>query len=216
MVDSNRHRDDSRIGLTVDAGMSGSELPLFPLSSVLFPEGGLSLRIFEPRYLDMIRDCARDDVGFGVCLILDGGEVGEPATPAAIGTLARIVDFHTGSDGLLGILARGDRRFRVQQTRVRDDGLIRAQVEWIEEGEIQSVPAECGLLATILERFHEQAGGEYAMVDRARYDEASWVAYRLAEALPLEPSERQLLLQMSDPIERLIQLMHYLPRFQSG
>ncbi len=196
--------------------MSGSDLPLFPLSSVLFPDGALSLRIFERRYLDMIRDCARNNAGFGVCLILDGGEVGEPATPAAIGTLARIVDFHSGSDGLLGILARGDRRFRVRQTRVRDDGLIHAQVEWIEEGETQAVPAECGLLATILERFHEQAGGEYARIERARYDDAAWVAYRLAEALPLDQAERQLLLQMSDPIERLIQLMHYLPRFQSG
>lgn len=196
--------------------MSGSDLPLFPLSSVLFPQGTLSLRIFEPRYLDMIRDCARNDSGFGVCLILDGAEVGEPATPAAVGTLARIVDFHSGSDGLLGILARGDRRFRVQHTRVRDDGLIHAQVEWIEEGDMQPVPADCGLLATILERFHEQAGGEYAKVDHARYDDAAWVAYRLAEALPLEQAERQLLLQLSDPIERLVQLMHYLPRFQSA
>ncbi len=216
MADSNRHRVDSRIGLGVDRDMSGSDLPLFPLSSVLFPEGGLSLRIFERRYLDMIRDCARSDSGFGVCLILDGGEVGEPARPAAVGTLARIVDFHTGADGLLGIFGRGERRFRVQQTLVRNDGLIHAQVEWFEEAEAQSVPAECSLLATILERFHEQAGGEYAQIERSRYDDADWVAYRLAEALPLEQSERQLLLQMSDPTERLIQLMHYLPRFQSA
>ena len=216
MADSSRHRVDSRIGLALDRSMRGSDLPLFPLSSVLFPEGAISLRIFERGYLDMIRDCARNDSGFGVCLILDGGEVGQPATPAAIGTLARIVDFHTGSDGLLGILARGDRRFHVQQTRVRDNGLIHAQVEWIEDAEMQPVPAECGLLATILERFHEQAGGEYALIERARYDDAAWVAYRLAEALPLEQAERQLLLQMSDPIERLTQLMHYLPRFQSG
>ena len=196
--------------------MGGSDLPLFPLTSVLFPEGALSLRVFESRYLDMIRDCARNDSGFGVCLILHGAEVGEPATPAAVGTCARIVDFNVQADGLLGILARGERRFRVQQTRVRDNGLVHAQVEWIEEGETQSVPAECGLLATILERFHEQAGGEYAHIERARYDDASWVAWRLAEALALEQTERQLLLQISDPIERLTQLMHYVPRFQSG
>ena len=196
--------------------MSGFDLSLFPLSSTLFPQGTLSLRIFESRYLDMIRDCARNDSGFGVCLILEGGEVGEPATPAAVGTCARIVDFNVQADGLLGILARGERRFRVQHTRVRDNGLIHAQVEWIEEDEPQAVPAECGLLATILERFHEQAGGEYARIERARYDDASWVAWRLAEALALEQTERQLLLQMSDPIERLKQLMHYLPRFQGG
>ncbi len=196
--------------------MKPTDLPLFPLSSVLFPEGILSLRIFERRYLDMIRDCARDGAGFGVCLILEGQEVGEPSMPAAVGTLARIVDFHTTDDGLLGILASGAERFNVRETRVRDNGLIHASVDWFDECEIQQVPAECGLLATILERFHEQVGGDYARVDRARYDDAAWVGYRLAEALPLEESERQLLLQTPDPIERLTQLMHFLPRFQSS
>ena len=196
--------------------MQPTDVPLFPLSSVLFPEGTLSLRLFERRYLDMIRGCARDSAGFGVCLILEGQEVGEPSLPAAVGTLARIVDFHTTDDGLLGILARGDKRFHVLETRVRDNGLIHARVDWIEEREIQQVPPECGLLATILERFHEQAGGEYARVDRGRYDDAAWVGYRLAEALPLEESERQLLLQASEPIERLMQLMHLLPRFQTS
>ncbi|MEO7935052.1 MAG: LON peptidase substrate-binding domain-containing protein [Dokdonella sp.] len=196
--------------------MQPTDLPLFPLSSVLFPEGTLNLRIFERRYLDMIRDCARDSKGFGVCLILEGQEVGEPSMPAAVGTLARIVDFHTTDDGLLGILASGNERFHVRETRVRDNGLIHARVDWFDECEIQHVPPECGLLATILERFHDQVGGEYSRIDRARYDDAAWVGYRLAEALPLEESERQLLLQTSDPIERLTQLMHFLPRFQTS
>ena len=196
--------------------MQPTDLPLFPLSSVLFPEGTLSLRIFERRYLDMVRDCARDSQGFGVCLILEGQEVGEPSMPAAVGTLARIVDFHTTDDGLLGILASGTERFKVRETRVRDNGLIHARVDWIDDGDIRKVPPECGLLATILERFHEQAGGEYAKVARARYDDAAWVGYRLAEALPLEQSERQQLLQALDPIDRLMQLMHFLPRFQAG
>lgn len=192
-----------------------SDLPLFPLSSVLYPEGMLSLRIFETRYLDMIRDCARSNSGFGVCLILEGDEVGEPSLPAAVGTLARIVDFHTTDDGLLGIHAQGGERFQVRHTRIRENGLIQASVDWLTEEESVVVPPECALLATILERFHDQAGGEHAHVDRARYDDAAWVGYRLAEALPLESAERQLLLQLTDPVERLAQLMHYLPRFQS-
>lgn len=192
-----------------------TELPLFPLSSVLYPQGSLSLRIFETRYLDMIRDCARSNSGFGVCLILEGEEVGEPSIPAAVGTLARIVDFHTTEDGLLGIHAQGGERFQVQRTRIRENGLIHASVEWLAEDEKRVVPPECALLATILERFHEQVGGEYARVERDRYDDATWVGYRLAEALPLQPDERQLILQLNDPIERLVQLMHYLPRFQT-
>ncbi len=194
--------------------MATSDLPLFPLSCVLFPEGNLSLRIFERRYLDLVRDCARSNSGFGVCLILEGSEAGEPSLPAAVGTLAHITDFHTLPDGLLGIHARGSRRFHVLNTRVRDNGLIHGEVEFLDEEDAVPVPPDCGLLATILERVIEQVGGEYARVDRARYDDAGWVGYRLAEVLPLEGPERQQLLQTNDPIERLGQLMHHLPRFQ--
>ena len=190
------------------------DIPLFPLSAVLFPGGPLSLRVFERRYLDLVRDCARSGEGFGVCLILAGREVGEPAVPAAVGTLARITDFYTLPDGLLGIGAEGGERFQVATTRVRDNGLVHGEVRFWPDEPIVSVPPEHGLLATILERLLEQAGGAFAKVERARYDDASWVGFRLAETLPLEPVDRQELLQMTDPIERLARLLHHLPRFQ--
>jgi len=191
-----------------------ADIPLFPLSAVLFPGGPLNLRIFERRYLDLVRDCSRSGSGFGVCLILEGREVGEPALPAAIGTLARITDFCTLPDGLLGISAEGGERFQVASTRVRSDGLVHGEVRfWPEEPEIP-IPPEHGLLATILERLVEQIGGALAKVERARFDDASWVGFRLAELLPLAQPEKQLLLQMTDPLQRLEQLQHYVPRFQ--
>ena len=194
--------------------MAITDIPLFPLASALFPGGRLRLRIFERRYLDMVRDCARSGSGFGVCLILLGREAGEPAVPAAIGTLARITDFHTLPDGLLGIHAEGDARFHTESTRVRDNGLIHGEVRFFPVEETRTIPPEYGLLATILERVLERVGGEVAKVDRRRYDDASWVGFRLAEVLPLEAHERQHLLQITDPIDRLGRLMHYLPRFQ--
>ncbi len=193
-----------------------TDLPLFPLNAVLFPGSPLSLRIFEPRYLDLVRDCSRTGSGFGVCLILEGREAGEPAVPAAIGTLARINDFYTLPDGLLGIGAIGGERFQVATTRVRDNGLVHGEVRiWPDEPAIE-VPPEHGLLATILERLLEQLGGAHARVERQRLDDASWVGFRLAELLPLGQSEKQHLLQMTDPLRRLVQLQHYLPRFQRG
>jgi len=193
-----------------------TDVPLFPLDTVLFPGGEIALRIFEPRYLDMVRDCTRGDSPFGVCLILDGAEVGEPATPAAVGTLARIVDFSTTPDGLLGIRAQGTGRFRLARSRVRDNGLAHGEVEpWPDEARVE-VPVEFQLLATILERLLEKIGGTHANAARANFDDASWVGFRLAELLPLENRERQMLLQTADPIERLAQLMHALPRFQSA
>lgn len=192
------------------------DVPLFPLNVVLFPGGEISLRIFEPRYLAMVRDCARGDSPFGVCLILDGTEVGEPATPTAVGTLARIVDFSTTPDGLLGIRARGMQRFRLARSRVRDNGAAHGEVEtWPDEARVE-MPVEYHLLATILERLLEKTGGTHAKVARENFDDAGWVSFRLAELLPLENRERQMLLQTTDPLERLAQLMHTLPRFQAG
>lgn len=196
--------------------MASNDIPLFPLSTVLFPGGTISLRLFETRYIDMIRDCARRGSGFGICLILSGEEAEGAAIPAAIGTLAHIADFHVLPDGLLGIYARGSDRFHVQRTHVRDNGLIHADVEFRPEQSIVTVPTEFALLATILERFHEKAQGEHAKAERGRYDDAAWVGYRLAEALPLDSADHQGLLQLDDPIDRLKVLTHLLPRFQNA
>jgi hypothetical protein len=98
---------------------------------------------------------------------------------------------------------------------VRDNGLVHGEVRfWDEEPQV-TVPPEHGLLATILERLLDQIGGAYARVERARFDDASWVGFRLAETLPLAQAEKQHLLQLTDPLQRLAQLQHYLPRFQS-
>ena len=194
--------------------MSTEALPLFPLPLVLLPGGQLELRIFEPRYLDLVRDCARQSTGFGISLLFEDGEDGKPAMPAGVGTEACIVDFFTRDDGLLGIRVEGQRRYRVESARARADHLLIGDVDWYPPDPLLALPAEYGLLATILERIHEHVGGQAGSIDRARYDDASWVGFRLAEAFPLANAERQLLLQIDDPLQRLDQLMHYLPRFQ--
>lgn len=190
------------------------DLPLFPLNTVLYPGGQLSLRIFEPRYLDMIRECARTGSSFGVCLILEGREAGAPALPAAVGTLARIVDFHNREDGLLGIMAEGGERFRVQRTRVRSDGLVRGDVEpWTAEP-AEEVPVELALLQSILERLIENLAPHWRHAPKHLYDDASWLGFRLAELLPLQTDEQQRLLELTDPVRRLGELRDILPRFQ--
>ncbi len=182
-------------------------LPLFPLHTVLLPGAPLGLRIFEPRYLDMVRDCSRKSAGFGICLILDGHEVGMPATTAAFGTEARIEDFGSTDDGLLTLQVRGVRRFHVLQTRVRDNGLIMGDVEWLARDPDDEIQPQHGLLATVLRNLLDQIGGEYAKAPMARFDEAAWVGWRLAELLPLDDARRQALLQQDDPHRRLDRLL---------
>ena len=190
------------------------ELPLFPLGTVLYPGGQLPLRIFEPRYLDMVRECARTGTPFGVCLILEGNESGAPALPAAVGSLAHIVDFSNREDGLLGILAEGGARFRVTRTRVRSDGLVRGDVEQWPDEPTEQVPVEFALLQSILERLIENMAPHWRHAPRHLYDDASWLGFRLAELLPLQTDERQHMLELTDPVRRLGELRDILPRFQ--
>src|SRR5687767_14441345 len=143
-------------------------LGLFPLHTVLVPGASLGLRVFEPRYLDLVRDCGRAGKGFGVCLILDGEEVGAPASAAAYGTEALIEDFGSGDDGLLTLQVRGARRFHTHRVRVRDNGLQVADVEWCHPDPGDPVRPEHGLLVTLLERLIERIGGEYAQAPKAQ------------------------------------------------
>jgi Lon protease-like protein len=198
------------------AQLPSTEVPLFPLNTVLYPGGQLQLRIFEPRYLDLVRECTRTGSAFGVCLILDGSEVGIPARPAAVGTLARITDFNHREDGLLGIATEGGERFRVLRTRVRSDGLLRGEIELWPSEAAQPVPVEFALLQTILERLIETVGPQWRHVPRSSYEDAGWVGFRLAELLPLAGDEQQHLLEMTDPLRRLAALRDILPRFQKA
>ena len=186
-------------------------LPLFPLHAVLLPGAPLGLRVFEPRYLDLVAECGRKGSGFGICLILEGEEVGAPATPAAFGVEARIEDFGNDRNGLLTLQVRGARRFHVDRTRVRDNGLIIGEVQWRDADLDDSLRPEHALLATVLQHFLEKAGGEHSRVSNARFDDAAWVGWRLAEFLPLEDAQRLSILQEDDPHERLSMLLQLMP-----
>lgn len=188
-----------------------ASLPLFPLHAVLLPGAALGLRVFERRYLDMPRECGRQDSTFGVCLILDGDEVGGPALPAAYGVEARIEDFDVGADGVLVLRLRGQRRFHVLRTRVRDNGLVLADVQWSPPDHDDELRPEHALLATVLEHIIEQAGAAFAPVHPGQLDQAAWVGWRLAELLPLEEPQRLQLLQQDDPHQRLQDLLRWIP-----
>lgn len=175
-----------------------SEIALFPLNTVLFPGGGLPLRIFETRYIDMVSRCLKNDEGFGVCLIQEGNETGK-AKLHKVGTLAEIGDWNRGEDGLLNILARGTRRFRVGTTRTETDGLHLGEVEFLPEDPLLAVPEAQRLLPDILRQIMQQLEAEETQLD---YADAGWVGNRLAEVLPISVLQRQYLLEVA-PLKRL-------------
>jgi Lon protease-like protein len=178
-----------------------TSIALFPLNVVLFPEGPLPLRIFETRYVDMVRNCMREDTRFGVVLIREGSEVG-PAETYDVGTLAKIVDFHQLSDGFLGLSCVGEQRFRILSRSRQADGLNLAQVESFEVEPTLPVPERHARIPELLKTVLPQLGAVYAGVEM-RPEDASWVGFRLAEILPIGTPEKQFCLELTDPIKRL-------------
>lgn len=185
-------------------------IALFPLQTVLFPAGPLPLRIFEPRYVDLVGRCLKTGTGFGVVLILEGGEVGQLGETAGVGTYAHIEDFSQLPDGLLGLFCRGGKRFRLLAREREADGLNVGDVEWIDEGPAEPLPSEYQPLADLLDKVLPELGALYANA-APRLDDAAWVGCRLAEILPVEQREKQALLE-ADALGRLQRLAPLLRR----
>jgi len=177
------------------------QVPLFPLNTVLFPGGPLPLRIFEPRYLDMISACVKNDSQFGVLLIREGGETG-PATTHEIGTLARVFDWYQGSDGLLGVTAIGEQRFRVISSFREASGLNVGSIEILPDEPAVPLPDEYRRMPDILGGVLDDLGRLYESLER-HMDDAVWVTSRFVEILPMDLEQKQLCLEQSDPAERL-------------
>lgn len=180
-------------------------IPLFPLNTVLFPGGVLPLRVFEPRYLDMVSHCLRTDSGIGVVLIEKGEEVGSAAITSEVGTLSTIRYWNQRADGMLGVTLEGKQRFRILSRSVEKNQLIRAEVELLPEIIGGLLPARYQYLAKILQNILNQLEPPYSTLSQ-RLDDADWVASRLIELLPLELSVKQQLLVVDNTEEKLYEV----------
>ena len=188
--------------------MSDLSIPLFPLRTVLFPGGPLPLRIFEPRYLGMIARCMKDNTQFGVVLAspdaesshVDAGR--DTFLGNSIGTLATITDWYQGSDGILGITARGGSRLIIRSHHREPDGLFIGDIDLLPAETEVALPTEYAPMAKLLEVIISDLGILYNDIDM-RYEDASWIGYRLAEILPIDLDEKQYCLEMSDPLGRI-------------
>ena len=187
-----------------------TDLPLFPLNTVLFPGGRLPLRIFEQRYMDMAKACLKDGSPFGVCLIREGNEVGDPAVPAAVGTLARLTTWDMPQLGVLHVLALGEKRFRIEDRRVEPNGLARASIALLPDDEDAPIPSHCAACVTLIEKVIAQQPALFE--PPLRKDSCSWVSARLTELLPLPLSAKQELLELADARARLEKLSALLGR----
>ncbi len=201
---------------------------LFPLNTVLFPGGVLPLRIFEARYMDMVRDCMRREEPFGVCLIIGGGgDTGATARTESVGCLARIEAWDMEQLGLLHIRTVGMQRFRVLSSAVQDDQLQRADIELIEPDEDTPIEPEHQPCAALLTRVIDDVRAQHAERRRTgqaegdvmgqlpfaepfQLDSSVWVGNRLCEVLPVPMKAKQKLMELDDAHTRLEIITQYL------
>ena len=178
------------------------KIPLFPLNAVLFPGGALPLRIFEPRYLDMISESMKSESGIGVILIEEGREAGKAAKAHDVGTMSFISYWHKRNDGMLGITLTGEQRFRVLDTEVKPNQLIMAEVELLPAFNVSEKEYETEKFVKLLKQIIAQLEPPYTTMIKY-YDDMDWVSARLIELLPLQLVDKQKMLQMSDVNERI-------------
>ena len=180
-------------------------IPLFPLKTVLFPRGFLPLRVFEPRYLDMISDCMKTGGGIGVVLIREGSEVGNAASTHDVGTLTEISYWHKRPDGLLGVTLTGSQRFRILSHEVRPNQLVMAEVELLPTIEHCTLDSQYQPMADMLEQIVTQLDPPFSTMTTC-YEDADWVSARLIELLPLPLETKQHLFLLEDINSRMQEL----------
>lgn len=190
-----------------------ASLPLFPLSTVLFPGSQIPLQVFEVRYLDMIRQCITNDTTFGIVALTSGSEVrlpGKTETFAQIGTLVNIIEWSSPRSGYLHVLCEGTKRFRIYTIEQQRHGLWMAEyIDVLEDDKVIAIPTELIDTSTTLEnllvsmKMQGMAESELAVVPPYQLNDCGWVANRWAELLPISLEEKQNLLALDNPVLRL-------------
>ena len=190
-------------------------VPLFPLNSIVLPRGRIPLQLFEPRYIDMLTRCLKEDRGFVVVLLQEGGETGRTAAFYDIGTYVRIIDFQQLDNGLLGITVEGESKVSVVRSWQQEDGLNVGDVECLLEEAESEVPARYNELPSVLKALFRHPVIRDLNMD-IDYGDARDVGWRLTELLPLDKQEKQKLVELQDPLERLSRLQELLEALEEG
>lgn len=180
---------------------------LFPLNTVIFPGGILPLQIFEQRYLNLIKECMKQQTGFVIVLISTGKEVGATPQIYSTGCYVEIIDWESLSNGLLGISIQGKYRVRLSNSSVRDDGLLFAEASPLESTLDNNLPLPNAfepLADTLKQLLKHPYAQQYE--NTINFNSCAEICYRLSELLPISNKQKQLLLE-TDSMEQMLDLL---------
>jgi len=179
-----------------------NNLPIFPLKSIVLPGGLFPLRIFERRYLDMVRDSIKNESYFCIALVKTESKDKYIDDVYPIASLVKIIDWNQLEDGLLGITVEGINLVDIESSKLNENNLLKGNVRNIEPEREYMIPEKYRLLSKFYKKIHP---GIKNFIDykKERYSDASWVGYRLTECLPLDLSTKATLIASNNAIERL-------------
>jgi len=189
---------------------------LFPLNTVIFPGSVLPLKIFEQRYLKLIKDCMKQQHGFVTVLISEGREVGATPQIYRTGCYVEIIDWEPLENGLLGISVQAKHRVSLSHSSVRDDGLLLAEATPIEStlDDNPTMPEVFKPLADTLKELLEHPFAE-RYKGKVDFNNAADICYRLSELLPISNKQKQLLLETETSEQMLDQLALHINALQT-
>ena len=179
------------------------KMSLFPLNTLVCPGGKLPLRVFEQRYLDMVKGCLREDEGFVVVMLRsDDDDANVSSQIYRVGTLVKIIDFDQDQQGILCIVAKGFQQVRITNPERQASGLWVGDIDYYEEDSFVSLPEEFIELQSVLKALVQHPIVQELNME-IDYDDGRQIGWRLTELLPLDASQKQYLYELQDPIRRL-------------
>ncbi|MFT7413097.1 MAG: Lon protease-like protein [Paraglaciecola sp.] len=179
------------------------EIPLFPLSAHLLPGGRMSLRIFEPRYVRMVKEACASDTGFGICMVNAQGDKDKNEHIYPIGTFAKVIDFDLLDDGFLGVTVEGQRCFSILSIATESDDLKLGECHWMDEWSAQSVDYSISPIDKKLIEIFDYYPELQMLYQNPKFNDPIWVIYRWLELIPVTAEKKQQFLQQKDCVKAL-------------
>ena len=185
--------------------MKKNQIPMFPLKSIVLPGGLFPLRIFERRYINMVKNCLKNETGFCITLVREESENGYITNVYNYGCYVKIVDWNQLEDGLLGIIVEGIKKIHVLECNLNEDNLLQGSIEDIEVEKEYMVPQKYLSLSKFYKKIYPNIK-DFISFKKERYADATWVSFRLTECLPLDSSTKNKLIALDNAFDRLDKL----------
>ena len=186
-----------------------NDIPIFPLKSIILPGGQFPLRIFERRYLDMIRDSLKTNSGFVIALTKKDADYISSVHDYAC--YVEIVDWSQLDGGLLGITVEGKSLVTLSNCKLDETNLLRGNAQQIKSSVDHLIPQKYQILSKFYRKIYPEIKA-YIFHNKSKYNDANWIGFRLIECLPIEISDKADLIATNEPLDRLEKILHIVKR----